>query len=566
MTLQAPFYLAVGSLVLESGSGDGTYRVVRETLSFPEPPQRENDESNEPHVDATRLFTVKCQGATAALAEDAFNALRRAIVKDAILGFRHGESGDVFETAIKRGSVTESVYRPLDRDGVTRGTCVIVADVVLVTEPYWHTPWGDLTTVTVKDPGDTFPFTFDIPAPKGTAQAELSIRIAPDQASAAIAASVWPDPSEDFAPIDDYSGSSDVTCYGGAKRASAELTAALAVVGTAPEIDVNANRDAHVVQARVSNSGTAAAACSFAVRSGVDGSGMTSVTEHDENPVASALATGEGFEVVTLGVPDVPTAEVPGDYISSGYAEPTVAIQGPEATGTYALSSTEHSQTFYWPGGYMEKFMVKLAGSGSVRMRLLTAGGGVLDTISSSVTTTANFYSLIQRVLAAGTYKIGLTETSGAITVQYASGGGYTGGAWDAGGDLEFQVYERAVLGFGAYTKLLAASSESGKYCYLDYLVRFPTKNGFLLAVAAFAAEEGLYYDGENRMTYNGNDTTGIGPALGSAAKLFSPLLLTPGVINRVIVNAYPPPTAAPQGGAIIYQVRERWLSPMKGS
>lgn len=596
MSLQAPYYLAVGNVIIESGDGDGIYKTVTGSVSFPAPDERESDTSPEPHNDAVRSFAVKIRHTDPAVVKEAFNTLSRACRKGSMLRFRDGETDDLLECRVIRGRVSESSYDPLRRQRLTGYT--IIAEVTLITDPYWMGPWSTEATIAdgSKVPSAVFPFYATVAAVGGDVDAILTATVLPAQATSMIALGVFPDVGEDFDPIDDYSGTTDAAAYGGAKATSGSLTTTFAAIGSAPTIPTAGNRGTHVAQVRIANTAAAAGSAKYRTYSTTNGSAIVDSTSVSGPIVAAAVKSGDGFEVATLGLVDIPCAQMPDVKTESGFGAPALDVVSQLAGSSYTSAiSRAAAETQAWVPEYSMlvtgmRFHIKNAATVPISIGLFIqdrAYGYNPPTTYASlrVDAPASSDGLLEYVLddyfvvnKGQQYFLNVVGNVGNVTVKYASGSnpfakgqryrsviGAQGWAVTSypNDDLIFEVDGMLAFGFDSTLPVLASCSESTKTASLDVLTRIPVDGGAFVCTSPFSAGLGVRFAGDTRRAYHA-DADGIGHALLSQTKLFGFPRLRPGVPNAIVVNAATPATAAPTGATVKYTYRERYLNAVK--
>lgn len=193
MALDSPYYLAVGSLVIEDGSDAGPYHPTGIWFPAPDP------DGMGGYLPAVRRFDVRVTGTSAASLATNTAALHQACVRDETLYFRASGSGNTRSCRIREASVVEDEVDLLAALQFER-----TVTVTLTTDPHWLAPWGNWTTITVPAPA---PGHFDIPEAGGDDDALMDLRIIPGIAANGIIVGGWPNPAAGYAYKDTYSSS-----------------------------------------------------------------------------------------------------------------------------------------------------------------------------------------------------------------------------------------------------------------------------------------------------------------------------------------------------------------------
>lgn len=574
--LDAPFYLAVGSCVLEDGSGQGPYHV--QGMSFPEPAP--DGQGGFPPAVRT-ISPLKITGSTPAELTANIATLRREAVRDRMLRFRPCGSGDVSECRIREATMVEADYDPLRRSLTADPHAYLT--LTIETEPHWLGPWSDDTVVEL----DTVPGHFDVDDIGGEDDALVRMRAVFDDSGTAAAIGVRPDPMDGYEYLDDYGASgdtADANALGGYKVGEVvDATLAGNAIGIAPSIDTNANRGQHLVVARLDSTAVSAATvtaqASVVTTGNLIGESVT-VAAHAVTCASTSLV---GIE---LGNVQIPAGAVPDLTVESGLGAvgPRSAQTTRDATRTItsAESVIEIKQTLAPFNGPLTaiEYRVDVAPSatqnaslGFPQLVVASGSGGesAMFAVPSSVGTHRVELDSPLDLRASDSPYFTLTFArvdGGSLTVGMAVGEdrlpGYamttpTGSGESSGDDLVFTAYGRERLGFETLTPVAAACSETSKTVALDYVQRVPVDYAALVYRKASAGALALFYDGDTDTPYVA-DADGIGPAVYDKCEVRKPLRFRPGVVNRVVL-ANLQADAAIGGATITYAHRPRYLT-----
>ena len=192
MALDSPYYLAVGSLVIEDGSDAGPYHPTGIWFPAPEP------DGMGGYLPAVRRFDVRVTGTSAASLATNTAALHQACVRDETLYFRASGSGNTRSCRIREASVVEDEVDLLAALQFER-----TVTVTLTTDPYWLDQWGSWVTVSGLVPGTAF----SIPAAGGDVPALLDMRVVCNATAGAtgIFIGTKPAPGTGYAPTNTLS-------------------------------------------------------------------------------------------------------------------------------------------------------------------------------------------------------------------------------------------------------------------------------------------------------------------------------------------------------------------------
>lgn len=190
--LQGPYYLAIGSVVVEAGSGAGPYHVFEMQLPAP------RDDGRGDFEPAVRIIRVRVTGANPGAVSDSVAALRRQCVRDNLITLQSATGRAMMTTRIRKAHVAEAEFDPLDRS-VPDGPKMYLT-LTLTTDPHWLGAWGAWTPTLVTDPVGHF----DIPAAGGEDDALVDMRIYYAYATNGIFIGGRPDPAAGFQYGDIY--------------------------------------------------------------------------------------------------------------------------------------------------------------------------------------------------------------------------------------------------------------------------------------------------------------------------------------------------------------------------
>lgn len=575
--MDAPYYLQVGNLILEDGTGLGPY--FPSGLSFPEP----DPDGAGWYRNAIRTFHLKVTGTSAANLSTNIAALRRECVRDKYLYFRPTATGTVLSCLIREASVKEDATDPL-----RRAQLAAYLTLTFETTPTWDGAWSAEVTPTV----DAVPGHFDVTGVTGELDAQLTMRIIPTRNGRGLFVGVKPDPAAGYDYCDDYSGTADANALTTAK-ATLSATATPTAVGTAPTIDTNANRGRHLVLARMDTTSTTAANNTAKVRVTTTGNAIAASTSVDEAAVAFPTGTDlYGFELgsnVSIPAGAVPNVATGSGWGASGVVGSQATTDGTLVGQTGAGYYTQGFGTLITLAAETQietlSFWLKHPSASIFWYNCVYKIEGVTDslpngTVHASVSALIGLNDVLTEksvpfgapvTLPAGTYSIGIYFTAGYASdkVTVASNSAGTG-AWrsDAdtgyfvitnGYDLKYSVSGKTQLGFNTTMPILAACTESSKTIGLDYAQRVPVDYSAIAYRPSASGSLGLYYDAETDTPYIA-DADGIGPALYDKVEIRRPLRLKPGVTNRVVLGMLQNDDAV-AGATVVYKWRPRYLT-----
>lgn len=280
MALDSPYYLAVGTLVIEDGTDSGPYHPVGIWLPAPAP------DGVGGHLPAVRRFRVKVTGTSTATLTANTAALQQACVRDETLYFRASGSGDILSCRIREASVVEDEVDLLGALSFER-----YVTLTLTTDPYWLAPWGDWLG---PQQGATWGYV-SIPAAGGEVPALFSLRVVASVAKTGIYLGMMPNPGTGYDHIGDA-----VT--------SGTLSGSESTVVAASTIDARDNMGQHLVLVE----GTYSAGGSASIRNRVvtTGSNISSAVTVDQ-PVATAFTATTTKTVIDTGVVTLPSCSLP---------------------------------------------------------------------------------------------------------------------------------------------------------------------------------------------------------------------------------------------------------------
>jgi hypothetical protein len=570
MALDAPFYLAIGDCIVEPGDGSAAYHVT--SMSFPEPAP----DGAGGHFSAVRVVGLRVEATTAAALSTAVAVLRREAVRDNTLAFKPTLAGDTLTCRIREASVVEADFNPL-----RRSVAPFVARLTLTveTDPYWLGSWSaDITPTVTGAPGH-----FDTAATiTGEVDALVRMRVVNNAAGKFMAVGIRPNPATGYDYVDDYSGVADPNAFGGGKVASSALTATLAAVGTAPNIDTTANRGRHLVLARLDNNATSQSTVTYRAVQRTTGHLIAVSTDVAEQAVTSPSASLVGVE---LGDVMIPSGQVPDVTTGSGYAAAAITDQqtteNADTSGEMIYIVQSVSLT---AGEKVTGFTFKTGSNVSAAYDLVSvsihpdivdqvlspslAAASVVNAHAANTEYTASFDYVVP---ATARYAF-LVSMPGDNTLRYNTAGGYAGGTlWtsvsresgysDTGDDLYFKVFCAAPLGFNSNTIIQAAdSAAASKVANLDYVQRVPVDFGAIVyRLGSYSVAPALFYDGDTDTPYVA-DADGIGPSVYDKCEIRRPLRYRPGVVNRVVFGLGVG-SSAPSAPTVVYAWRPRYLT-----
>lgn len=183
--MDAPFYLALGDVILEAGESAGPYHV--QGMRFPEPAE----DGYGGHEPATREVDVKVTGADASTLSANIAALRREGVRDKLLRFKPTLAGQLLECRVRKASVVEEEYDPLRRSVAPH---VAFLKLSIETDPYWLAPWSPERTAYLS----SVPGYFIAQDPGGETDALVRMRMLPSATGSVHALGVYPNDDADM--------------------------------------------------------------------------------------------------------------------------------------------------------------------------------------------------------------------------------------------------------------------------------------------------------------------------------------------------------------------------------
>ena len=572
--MDAPFYLAVGSVVVEPGDGSADYHV--NAMSFPEP----SPDGAGGHDPAVRTIRLRVDGSSASDISANIAALRQQCVRGKRLYFRPSASGSVLECRIREASLVEESYDPLRRSVAPASTFLTLT---AKTDPYWLGPWGADVTPTVS----TVPGHFDVTTVAGEVDALVRIRaIFADNGTAAMIA-VKPDPGTGYDYLDDYgtdAATSDANAVGTYKLASSgTVDASLSDHWTAPTIDTNDNRGRHLVIARIDHNATTSSNVTVRATTTTTGNAIAESVTVNEQTRALSSADLIGYE---LGDVAIPAGAVPDLSAGSGYNPEAVQTENTVDDGTLTLTSSASGD---WPLAIQQTF-AGFTGLVTAIEYTIDVAPATTEIYSHSPVLTlqrnAQNVATVENIPdTTGTHKVALpspvsVDASDSLQFRIAfsrapsftvgvahSNGDYTSGALTmvegagaaTGDDLTFKVYGQTPTAFNTSNTIQAACSESSKTVNLDYVQRIPVDYAALVYRRAASGALALFYDGDTDTPYIA-DADGIGPAIYDKCEIRAPLRVKPGVTNRVVLGALQADEVI-GGATVTYSVRPRYLT-----
>ena len=578
--MQAPFYLAFGSVVAEDGTGTLAYHVT--SMQLPEPAE---DGLGGFHP-AVRVFGVRVSGADTATVTAAVAALRRECVRDNLITLQSASDRAILTTRIRKAAVVESEFDPLDRP--SSGAAKMYLTLTLTTDPHWLAPWSAETTASLT----AVPGTFAIADPGGEDDALVSMRAIASATARGLFLGAMPDAATGFDPIDDYgasgAGTADANALTGYKVASSALTATMAAVGTAPAFETNANRGTYIPIVRMDSNAASVATTAYRVVQRVTGNAISASTD-----VATASVTPRAVDLVATELEriSVPSGAVPDVATGSGWSAEDALLTQADASGSLLVNAGRGATGdlngyLYFYQTYTTAVSVMLtAFEFTVVTAPTTTTGWELQVIRVSDWTVLRTSTVAS--MATGVHKVAFTELETAdgdvyqlrVTAPGAAGfndescvidssassvyaDGVAGESFsgDSTKDLTCKVYGKTELGFNSYSIVQATdSADAFKIANLDYLVRVPVDYAALAYRLATSAAPGLYYDGDTDVAYIA-DADGIGPAVLDKAEVIKPLRAKPGV-STTYVLATTHDDVAVGTASVTYKTRARYLS-----
>ena len=310
MALDSPYYLAVGSLVIEDGSDAGPYHPIGIWFPAPEP------DGIGGYLPAVRRFDVRVTGTSAASLAANTAALHQACVRDETLYFRASGSGNTRSCRIREASVVEEEVDLLAALQFER-----TVTVTLTTDPYWLDQWGSWVTVSGLVPGTAF----SIPAAGGDVPALLDMRVVCNATAGATGIFIGTKP----APGTGYSPNhQQISTTGTLSGTSVEVL-------TAPDpMDARDNSGNHLVLIRLSFSTTGdASITNRVVTIGYQVSPM--VTVDQKYPSTFAATTAQ--QTVETGEVTLPSCALPSGATGDGYSVDHNILIAKDSGGTATL-------------------------------------------------------------------------------------------------------------------------------------------------------------------------------------------------------------------------------------
>lgn len=195
-----PYYLAIGSVVVEAGSDAGPYHVYGMQLPAP------SEDGRGGFNPAVRTIRVRVTGANPGAVSDSAAALRQQCVRDKLVTLQSATGRAIMTSRIREAAVVESDFDPLDRSTATGPKMYLT--LTLTTDAHWLAPWGNWVTIAIPAPA---PGHFDIPAAGGETDALVSLRLIPGIDTNGIYVGGQPNPAAGYDYLDDsYTGSMEV--------------------------------------------------------------------------------------------------------------------------------------------------------------------------------------------------------------------------------------------------------------------------------------------------------------------------------------------------------------------
>lgn len=370
--------------------------------------------------------------------------------------------------------------------------------------------------------------------PDGDLDAAATIYATPLQATNLLTLGFKSSAATGYDPIDDYSGTSDATAFGGARSTDVVTAATGTALGTAPTIDVDANRGEHIVLARVKSS---SATATFKAESRVAPAIGAAVSELEP----AVAAGGTALKTLNLGRVSVPVQDVPDSGRSSSWTSTTTLDQSHTgATGQVSTAGAlwEAGTVTYNGSGILDlEVECSASGAGHLSIALCTpyAGGGWSSwtTFDADFAASAgwSYLRLTRGVLAgvpAGTYTL-VVYTAATVSVRAHSA------ASTVIDGLNYKLYQASPISFPATTPVQCFSS--GASGSVDVLARIPADEfGFTVSRTAASGQGCVVQDGQMFLA----DSSGnIGATLAAVGSIFGvydgPL---PGVTNTLVAAA----------------------------
>lgn len=572
--MDAPFYLAVGTCIVEDGTGTTPYSVKRLEFPAPEPDGRGG------WSPAVRTITLGIGGATTAAVAANAALLRRQVVRDSVLYFRPPGATETGESRIREGRLAEDEVDPLRRVQSIDSRALFTLEIT--TDPHWKLPWSTETAVSTVT---TVPGHFDVTNVGGDDDALLWVRAVPTREGRGMAIGIKPEPGDGYSYLDDYSGTTDSNALTTAK-ATLSATGTYTAIGTAPSFDTNDNRGRHLMLARVDSTGTAASASTYKSRVTTTGNAIsTTVTADGDHAHAATSNDLYGYE---LGDIQIPAGQIPSGDFGSGYAAEAVDVSNTTAASLWTTwGDASHytvGQSFPATAGHKHTgITLKFKNNGSSDRRayaMLHLASGDIATGASiafgSFTIPASHdgelrisWDVAPVIPSTGQYIVmigALNDIFTDVDLYYSSASSYANGKLNDWGtpsstnDLYFKSHTQTPLGFNTTNPVLGACSESSKTLGLDYVQRIPVDFAAIVYRPAASGPLGLVYDGDTDTPYIG-DADGIGPAAYSLTEVRRPLRIRPGVTNRVVIGILQNDEAVAGMGTLAYKTRARYLS-----
>jgi hypothetical protein len=404
-------------------------------------------------------------------------------------------------------------------------------------KPAWETTSSSFSGTVTNGWG-----TLSLGTPGGEIAAKMSLTLTCAAASTLFAAGVKPAPTDDFDPIDDYSGQSVAGAFGGEFSADASLSGTAAALGTAPTVKVAPNRGQSLAIARVRHTATAAASTRFQV-----GSAIGSSTRWQ---ASTAATVANNTEVAVLGSVRVPSYELPTGTAEYGAA----ATDWNQTTHDSTASNGSWYYTFTVNGDRLHSFTLYASGTIVADDLFIFDGQGTDGTV---------LWSTGPRSLTEGaaTYVCDIPVTDGqSLTLGNVRGFRYKNTSANAGffcdgevasvltSDLYLVTTTQDKLSFDASTPVQATCSESSKYGAIDVLARVPLDWGGFAVKGSFGSGTGVTYSPDLHAFYpcdsNGaasgvalSPTQAPTPELACVAGVANTLVVATGAVANVTVS-----------------------------
>ena len=439
--------------------------------------------------------------------------------------------------------------------------------------------WTPATTACISQ---GTPFVAFVPGQAGSVPALTRIRYTHSQPSGALSLGIRSNAAIGFAPLADYSGTADTAASGGLALRAAMTTIAT-TIGTPPKVDVGAMAGEYLPIVRVKTESATPATCFYRFASKVQGAvgGESTLLGTEVSPVT---ASAGGYDVLNLGVAQLPAGRVQGSGIAWGLN--TVLIDTIASATVFEASSGYNVSILNHTGQRLTSLSVKAripVQGGSYHFYLLSGfegPGGKIRWESESFTwgidgdVTVSIpdivldpalgpwgFSLAVYGTGAGVYRTASNVTPDSAIIGNPS--------VDAG----FRVVGQSPITIGATIGVQVRNSATeSKYAQLDTLTLIPTDESarrVTIASTDQAAGTGMALDylPENDTEHDAYiaNATDTGISIVAALTSYSgPMLMRPGD-NYIVGMADTPKTVSPTDASLIITTRARYLLPYTG-